>query len=149
MKKIHLLLIVLFISSAVYAQKENVQETSVPKQIKDNFLAKYPTAKSRSWKTKNGDYEVKFYVENKKHESKYNLDGTWKKTTKNINKKDLPTPVIDSYNKSEFNSWMIDDIELVETPDYKILYYIKVVKARKITELLYDPTGELMKATDK
>lgn len=149
MKKIHLFLLVFFITSAVYAQKEDVKESSVPEAIKNSFNKKYPDAKHRSWKTKNGDYEVDFYFENKKHESKYTLDGTWQKTTRNINKKDLPAPVIESHNKSEFQSWMIDDIELVETPDYKILYYIKVVKARNVTELLYNPTGELMKAKDK
>ncbi len=149
MKKSHLLIMLLLITSTLYAQKKEVQESTIPKQIKENFSSKYPKAKHTSWKIKDGAYEVKFYNENKKHESKYNIDGSWKKTTVNINKKDLPSPVIEALSKSEFNSWMMDDIEIIETPDYKILYYIKVVKARNVTKLLYDPSGELMKVTDK
>ncbi|HET6243120.1 MAG: PepSY-like domain-containing protein [Bacteroidetes bacterium] len=149
MKKIHLLVVILFISCSVYAQKKDVQESAVPKLIKDNFSTKYPDAKNRSWKTKNGDYEVDFNFESKKLEAKYTTDGTWKKTSMNINKKELPSTILESHNKSEFRSWMIDDIKQIETPDYKILYFIRVVKARNITELLYNPLGELMKVTDK
>lgn len=137
------------ISYPLLAQKKSVKEGEVPEAVKKNFTAKYPDAKTRTWKTKNGNYEVDFYIDMKKYEAKYEGSGEWKKTGMEISKKELPEVVSNAWKSSEFGSWFLDNTEQVETPDHKVLYQLKLTKNGNEMELLYTPSGELMKAKNK
>lgn len=144
-----MMVLMMLLPAAVFAQKKDVKESDVPAAVKNNFMAKYPNTKNREWKVKNTDYEVDFMMNNKKYEAKYEADGTWKKTSLEISKRDVPAVVINSWKSSEFGKWMLDDAEQVETIEYKMLYLVKVVKGMQEMELLYTPAGELLKAKDK
>lgn len=148
MKSLSLLLLIL-LSSTISAQKKDVSEKDVPAAIINTFIAKYPTAKTRTWKTKNGDYEVDFYINLKKYEAKYEADGKWKKTSVKINRKEVPEAVFNSFKASEFSNWTLDDTYLVEDSENKNLYMLKAVKGSNVMELLYKSNGELLKAKNK
>lgn len=148
MKKI-LVLLLMLLPVVVVAQKKDVRESKVPEAVRASFTKQYPDTKNREWKEKNGDYEVDFTIGNKKYEAKYEADGRWKKTSIDMNKRDVPQAVMKAVEASQFAKWMLDDAELVQTPKYKTLYMVKVVKGFQETELLYTPTGELLKAKEK
>lgn len=143
------LLLLIALSSTTFAQKKDVREKDVPVSILNSFTAKYPAAKTRTWKTKNGDYEVDFYISLKKHEAKYQADGTWKKTSVKIDKKEVPEVVFNSLKSSEFSNWTLDDTYLVEDIENKDLYMFKVLKGSNVMELLYKSNGDLLKAKNK
>jgi hypothetical protein len=149
MRKMYLMLLMIFSAVSVMAQKQDVKESEVAAAVRNSFFAKYPDAKTRTWKMKNGEYEVDFFIGMKKYEAKYEADGKWKKTAMDIDKKNLPAEVIDAWRGSDFGKWMLDKIEQVETPEHKALYLVKVIKGMNEMELLYTPAGQLLKAKDK
>lgn len=148
MKRIVLLMLMLLPLCAV-AQKEDIRESKVPEVVLKNFTSKYPKAQDREWKVKNDEYEVDFMIDDKKYEAKYEADGRWKKTSINMSKRDVPEVVMKAVKTTQFAKWMVDDAELVQTPEYATLYLVKLVKGFKIMELLYTPQGELLKAKEK
>lgn len=148
MKTLSLLLLIA-LSSTTFAQKQDVKEKDVPLIILNSFTTKFPEAKTRTWKTKNGDYEVDFYIKLKKHEAKYQADGKWKKTSIEIHKKEVPEVVFNSLKTSEFSNWMLDNTYLVEDIENKDLYLLKVLKGSNVMELLYKSNGDLLKAKNK
>jgi hypothetical protein len=141
------LLVIAF--SCSFGQKQDIAESKVPETIRKDLLSKFPEARGRTWKTKNGDYEVDFYFKSKKHEVKYNSDGSWKKTSWDIDKKEVPAAVFNSLRASDYASWDVDDIEFVKNKESNSLYWIKVEKGKTTAELLFNASGELIKSEEK
>jgi putative PepSY-like beta-lactamase-inhibitor len=143
------ILLLLFITSSAFAQKKEIREKDVPPAVIQSFIKKYPEAKTRTWKTKEGEYEVDFYISQKKYEAKYETDGKWKKTSFKINEKEVPSNVMNAFKQSEYGKWSLDDSYSVENTDHKNLYLLKVMKGNNIMELLYTSNGDLLKAKSK
>jgi len=58
MKKVILMLTVIFVGGTVFAQK--VSESDVPAAVKTKFSSLYPNAKVEEWKKDNGNYKAEF-----------------------------------------------------------------------------------------
>jgi hypothetical protein len=66
-----------------------------------------------------------------------------------IKEKDVPQAVSSSFKASDYAKWTLDDVYLVEDPEYKELYVYKATKGKEIMELVYKPSGDLLKAKSK
>ena len=143
------LIIAMLLSGAAIAQKKDIREKEVPSAVFQAFTQKYPEAKTRTWKTKNDEYEVDFYVSMKKYEAKLEADGKWKKTSYKVTERDIPSAVTGAFKASEFAGWSMEDGYSVETPEAKNLVMLKVTRSKDTMELLYSATGDLIKAKKK
>jgi hypothetical protein len=149
MKTIVMMILGLLVIQPAVAQKKDVREKEVPAVVLQALLKKYPEAKTRTWKTKNGEYEVDFYKGSKKFEAKFEGDGAWKKTSFKVSEKDVPDAVRAAFRRSEQASWQVDDYYNVEDADAGILWMVKAVKGQETMELYYRPDGDLFKAKSK
>ena len=144
-----MLIIMMLYPLYLIAQKKDINELNVPAEVRKVFLERFTDAKNKFWKTKNGAYEVDFNLNSNKFEAKFDGDGTWKKTTKNISRSAVPELVINKWKASEYGKWILDKTQQVSTPDYKDLYLLRLIKGRTELEILYDDKGEIMKMKEK
>jgi len=146
--KIGLLLILLGISQALFAQ--DLAEKDVPAPIVSTFKSKFPDAAETKWKkNKSGKYEADFRLSGKKAEAKFMADGTWDSSEKRLEASALPASVSE-YLKKNYASYKIDHVNFKEesTPS-KNTYEVKLKKDKADTELTFDANGKFLKKKDK
>lgn len=143
MKKLVLTLIFLIPFVYYNANAQELKENEVPKIIVENFKKKYPNVFVHEWelKKKTMVYEAEFIMKGKSYEAQYTKNGEWIKTERDINKYEIPEPVWDSLNKSQYAKWKIDDLEELSTPKHEIIYKIKVEQRSSKVLLYYLPDG--------
>jgi hypothetical protein len=107
--------VVLLLISSAFAQAKGIE--TLPKEVSNAFLKKYPAARFKKWDLKDNDYVLK-YADNKKiHFTWFSADGIWLKTeTKHHFTYSMPDAVKSGWKKSGFILWDIENIKEVETP---------------------------------
>jgi uncharacterized membrane protein YkoI len=141
-KKISLLLIGCLCSFAL-AYGQDLKESDVPLKVRETFKSLYPDTYvyEWEWEKKKGLYEAEFILKGKKHEGYFAPDGTWKKTTQDIKKHEVPEAIWRSIGQSAYAGWEIDDTEIHHTPQHKVVYEIEVKQKKQKVKLYYLPDG--------
>lgn len=132
---------------------DKIPAPNIPTAVVDAFKAKYPDVNLNTvrWETE-GQYikaEYKTTANMKDIEAWFTTSGEWKMTETDFGK-DLfliPTAINLAFNKTEYATWTIDDINLYEYPDAtKDFYLIEVEKTgQSDTGLYFKPDGTLIK----
>lgn len=124
------------ISYPVIAQKM----TSVPQSAIDDFSSKYNQAQLKNWKTENNEYIASFVMNNRKWQAYYDNNGHWVETERTIRHiKNLASDIRKSLRNSQFASYHIDEVRLIQTPS-KTIYSLEVDN-NSGNKMLYDNIG--------
>lgn len=118
---------------------------SVPVEVRDAFNGKYPSAKNVEWESK-GNYKVADFIYNSMETSAwFDSKGIWYMTETDLPFNSLPQAVKDAFESSEYSTWRIDDIDMLERKDSEVLYIIEVEQQNKEVDLYYSAEGILIK----
>lgn len=127
---------------------------TTPEAVVKGFQNKYPDVDTQTVKwEKKGTYYVAEYkkVANMEDvEAWFTATGEWKMTETDFGKDLflLPPAINVGFNKTDYSSWTIDDIDLYEYPDESRNFYLfEVEKAgQPTTNLFFKTDGTLIKA---
>lgn len=131
----------------------NPPAQNIPEAVVKGFQTKYPDVDPKivEWE-QNGVYYIAEYkkLSNMEDvEAWFTTAGEWKMTETDFGKNLflLPTLINEAFNKTDYNSWTIDDIKLYEYPDESRNFYLfEVEKAgQPTTNLFFKPDGTLIK----
>lgn len=114
--------------------------------VESAFVAKYPSATRVDWEVKGTYYVVDFWLNNQECEAWFSWDGQWHYTETDIRNDQLPEAVRAAYNQSEYASWVIDDVDVVERNGMEIVYVLEVKQGNQEFDLYYTADGTLVKA---
>ena len=116
-----LLLAVILGSLSLFACSDDDDYT--PDQtLRESFEAKYPNATRVSWEKKGIYRVVEFWLNNQETHAWFDTSGEWymsKTELKTLSA--LPVKVQDSFKKSEYSTWKIDDVDRVERPGSEVV----------------------------
>lgn len=118
------------------------------KEVEKTFVEKYPNASQVEWEKKGNYWIADFYFNHQEMEAWFEKNGTWRMTEINIAFDALPEPVKTAFSSGEYQTWAIDDIDMVERKDVETVYVLETEKGNKEYSLYYSPAGTLIKAVE-
>ena len=124
---------------------DDINASAVPQAVKETFNSLYPTAVRVEWEKERQIYEAEFVMDNTKYESLFKEDGTWLKTTMEINLRRSSLPDnIKNYISANYAGWRIDDAKFIKTPTAEY-FEIELELGEMETTLFIDEKGNLVK----
>jgi uncharacterized membrane protein YkoI len=134
-------------SLGVMALAEEVPLDKVPKAALDAVKAKFPGAKLTGAEKEKEDgkvvYEIALTLKDQKIEVHVTPEGKITEIEREIKYEDLPKAVTDAF-KAKYTKAKVELVEEV-TKDDKISYELHIALGKRKMELVYDPTGKLLK----
>lgn len=118
--------------------------TTIPRELLNELKRLYPEAKILEFEKKSNGIEIDI-LENRIHkEVSFNNKNEWIYTTWEINKKEIPSAVIEGLKKTEYANHKIDDADRLQTPE-GFFYAIEVESGNKDIYLIFEENGTLVK----
>jgi len=138
MKKMFVLLLsAAFIAAPAFAR--------IPAKINDAFRARYAGASKVEWTHTIGNYKATFYMGDYQLKAKFDKDGRWLGSQKNIGQERLPMMVKKGLHKTKYGRWEIKSTYEKYMPDQQPQYYITAHKGSfQRKTLIFDRHGQLM-----
>ena len=137
MKKLKLLLFVMFTTFALVACDDNdgmdVRPDQVPSSVTRAFAEKFPNAVMTEWEKHGSQYKVEFSHEGMEMEAWYNADGTWTKTEAPFY--GVLPEAVQQYIATTYAGYRVEDVDLVEVPNDSY-YEIELEKNERLDFLL-------------
>lgn len=144
MKISYLLLAVIFLTVAPIAI--HAQFRKIPAEVTNAFHAKFPDSKNVEWKDKITDFEADYQVGDTSFEARFDSDGNWLQTEKDIADSTMPAAVKDGFGKSKYTDWELKTISWIENKSDGIQYRLLVRKNAIEKRFLYfNTSGKLLK----
>ena len=97
-RRILLLVFTLFVN---YCFAQNISESNVPAVVLNSFQVKFPNADDARWMLNNGNYQVKYKVNNLRNEVLMDYRGRMIKHRQNIYVSEIPKPVFETLRSKE------------------------------------------------
>ena len=122
-RRILLLIFTLFVN---YCFAQNISESNVPAVVLNSFQVKFPNADDARWMLNNGNYQVKYKVNNLRNEVLMDYRGQMIKHRQNIYVSEIPKPVFETLRSKEssFDVTNVDKIvengKIIFEIDYRI-----------------------------
>ena len=124
----------------------SAQLRKIPAEVTESLKSKYPSASAVEWKDKITVFQADFQMNGEKYEARFNSDGQWQETEKNVDQDKLPPAVKEGFNKSKYTDWEMKEVSYIEKKDGGEQYRILVKKSDIEKKYLYfDKTGKLVK----
>lgn len=118
----------------------------ISNELRTAFTEKYPSAKNTKWENK-GNYKVAdFYNNNLETSAWFDSNGEWYMTETDLPFNSLPQAVKNAFQASEYSTWKIDDVDMLERKGTEIVYIIEVESQNKEVDLYYSAEGILIKS---
>lgn len=140
MKKILLVLFVLFSGTSLFAQIRKI-----PSAVTDALKQKYPEAQNVAWKDKVTYFEAQFTMGGAEMTADFSNKGEWQETEKKITYDALPEEVKDGFKKSKFSDWTPGTVTILIKNDRDTLYKMYVEKSSLVQKkfLYFKTDGQL------
>jgi uncharacterized protein YxeA len=151
MKNIIVIVLVIIFTIGSYAQTD-VVVTNVPNPIVENFNNTFNPEDDATWySSTEGRYAAVFRENGQKQVVYYSEDGNWIQTNRSIPVHDLPSPVMERFQDTEFGEWKIDQVSEVRSAQYANtkLYHIEAVKDNERWGIYYDEEGNLVRKREE
>lgn len=141
-----------FASSCSDDDDNDIPSDNIPEAVTKAFRQQYPDAKNVEW-SQNGKYYVADFDEATRFtdiDAWYTAAGEWA-MSENDYGKDLfliPAAVNAGFNKTDYRTWTVDDIDYYEFPAATRDFYVIEVETagQPDTDLYFRPDGTLVKA---
>lgn len=117
----------------------------VSAETKAAFDEKYPSAKDVEWETRNDYLIVGFKHDKVEKEAWFDNSGAWYMTETDIPFAQLPDAVKTAFQQSEYSTWEVDDVDMIERRDAETVYVLEVEQGNSEVDLYYSPDGILVK----
>ncbi len=145
MKKSYFIFALLFGAfTAQSCENDGLRQSGNPK-VEQTFQSKYPDVTRVEWEKEGKYWVVDFYKNSMEHEAWFDQEGVWWLTEIDLPYKSLPEAVKTAFAASEYHSWRIDDIDMIELKDKKTLYVLEIEKSEQEFDLQYLADGTLLK----
>ncbi|MCD7963069.1 MAG: PepSY-like domain-containing protein [Rikenellaceae bacterium] len=118
-------------------------------EVERTFNSMYPNARDKEWEISNGYYVADFRLSGNDTEAWFDQNGKWYMTVTDLAFRELPQPVKNSFNLSEWAVWNIDDCDKIERNGVETVYIIEVETGNNEAHLVFSQSGELIKASGK
>lgn len=127
---------------------------NVPENVKAAFDEMYPSAANVTWSAKDVYWVASFESATKsasdgRNSAWYDNGGKWYMTEFNSERGLLPEAVLSAFQSSEYASWHIDDVDVIERYGVETVYVIEVEGnkdgVRMEVDLYYSEEGVLIK----
>lgn len=114
--------------------------------VTSHFASMFPQAKNIEWRDKVSDYQVFFLLDNAKCEAKFDIDGKWISTEKQIENDSIPAAIGDSLRSGKYADWNIQSVFVLHFPDLPIQYHVVVAKNDMPNKILFfNKSGQILK----
>lgn len=121
---------------------------NAPKEVKDAFNSKFPSASEVEWEKENdSEWEAEFKLDGKEYSANFSTDGNWLETEHEIDASELPELVKNTINK-EFSGYEIEKAEIAEKTNGTV-YEITLEKGEEEIEVVIDDAGKIIKQETK
>ena len=113
---------------------------NVPPTVIDAFEGSNPNVGNVEWYIdENNNYSVFYESRGERYASRYDQEGAWQETRKEIDWEDAPPSIRSAYSSGNNNGWMVYRIYEVEVPDRNE----KVYSVRLKKEVYFDESGKV------
>jgi hypothetical protein len=142
MKKIPVLFLSLFLIAGI----ASAQLRKVPSEVTNAFTAAYPLATNVTWKDNLSNFQAQFDQSGDACVAKFNSNGEWLETTRNVKPEHMNASVKDGFNKSKYKDWQRREIKELKAKDKETLYRIYVYKSDLNKRyLFFNEKGQLIR----
>ena len=133
-------------ASAAYAQKINADQ--VPTNIQSAFNKQFTKPYKIQWEMEEADFEVNFKNKNVEYSAKYDKQGKWLETEKEVKKSELPI-IIQQALEKEFPKAEIEESEKITYLTHGVVYELEIEKDKQKLEVQFSAEGNLLKKEKK
>lgn len=137
------------LSLCLFQSCDNGDKEPVPGYVsteaKAAFEEKYPSAKDVEWEARNNYLTVEFKQDRVEKEAWFDRDGVWYMTETDVPFDRLPDAVKTVFQQSEYATWKVDDVDMIERRNTETVYVIEVEQGNREVDLYYSPDGILVK----
>jgi hypothetical protein len=131
------------------AQRQTLKKEDVPEAVLQAFQKEHKQLKGVEYEqeTRDGDqfYGMEFKTRGKEEEMIYKADGTLIERHEEIGLKSVPTAVRDAVKRNHPKA-TISEAEKVINADKRLIgYEVDIREGKKATELVFDPSGKLIR----
>lgn len=149
MRTRNLLFTALLVSGFAFTSCDDDDNNYTPDgKIQEAFINKYPNAQRVEWEKKYDHYVADFYLDGIEREAWINSQGEWVMTESDIRFNDLPEAIQTAFQASEYKTWKVDDVDLLERVEMDPVYVIEVEQGKQEFDLYYAEDGTLIKAVE-
>lgn len=114
--------------------------------VENEFATRYPGASRIDWEVKGNYYVADFWLNNQESEAWFSWDGNWYYTETDILFEQLPEAIKTAFGQSEYTTWHIDDVDVLDRKDMEVIYVVEVEQGNQEYDLYYSVDGMLIKA---
>lgn len=140
MKKFSLIMVMLLLSITISAY--------TPTNVQAAFKKMYPKASGITWSQDDGYYCANFVMNGFVKNVWFNAQAQWKMIQTDLVSLDQLSPkVYNAFVMSQYASWVVDDVTMVEFPKWQAIIVIKVGQDNVDIkyQLFYTPKGVLLR----
>ena len=131
---------------AVLSNPGLCQSHPVPASVTSQFASMFPNARNAEWRDKQTSFAVYFTKDNAKCEAKFDLNGKWLNTERQIKKDSLPEQIQRSLRAGTYADWNIRSVYVMTFADQPMQFHIIVTKDNSPDKILFiDKTGQIIK----
>ena len=117
----------------------------VSAETKAAFDEKYPSAKDVECQTRIVFLIVDFKQDKVEKEAWFDNSGAWYMTETDIPFAQLPDAVKTAFRQSDYSTWIVDDVDMIERRGVETVYVIEVEQGNSEVDLYYSPDGILVR----
>ncbi len=122
-----------------------------PANIQAAFKKYYPQVSLVIWSQDQGYYKGQFEFDGYNKSIWFNKQGQWVMEQTALGSIDeAPTAVYNAFVSSEYGSWIVETVTLVNFPKWQPIFVIKVGQnnVEGMNQMFYQPDGNLLKVVD-
>jgi hypothetical protein len=123
------------------------QQQAIPNVVTTHFSTMFPEAKNIEWRTKSANIQVVFWVKNMQCEAKFQPDGRWLSTERQISTDSIPDKIRATLRTGDYTGWSVLKTFIVQAGDNTAQYRLVVSNKEMSRKLLcFDRQGQLIRS---